>query len=277
MIHSYTLFGDPVDHSLSPKIHSLFAEQVQRRINYSTTHVSCDGLAAAIENFQASGGQGCNITLPHKEQAVNLCDTLDEAARIAGAVNTIRFEKDGSRKGFNTDGSGLVADLTGNLNLDLSNKRILLLGAGGAARGIIYPLCLSGPSSLTIANRTQSKAEQLAVDFAQHGNINATSLESLAGSDIFHGFDLVINSTSAAYQGGRLDLPASILNERSQIYDLSYSRDASVATPFVTWGTEHNCAHCVDGLGMLLEQAADAFFVWEGVRPKTRMISPQIR
>lgn len=277
MIHRYTLFGNPVEHSLSPRIHSLFADQVQRRIIYSKTQVPEDKLAAAISDFQAAGGQGCNITLPHKEQALDLCDSLDEAARIAGAVNTIRFNDDGSKQGFNTDGSGLVADLTRNLQLDLSSMRVLLLGAGGAARGIIYPLCQAGIGSLTIANRTLSKAETLASDFARYGKLNAVALDSLNDPNSDSGFDLVINSTSADYQGNSLTLPGSILGADSRIYDLSYSRDQSTPTAFVTWGQQQNCHECYDGLGMLLEQAADAFFIWEDVRPKTRMISPKLR
>lgn len=282
MIHRYTLFGNPIEQSLSPKIHTLFAEQVQRRLTYTASLATIENFASELDAFQASGADGCNVTLPLKEDALKLCDKLNEAARVAGSVNTIKFMPDGSRHGFNTDGSGLLYDLKKNMQLKLAGKSILLIGAGGAARGVIDPLLQAGVSSITIANRTLAKAEKLVEVFAPRaeiatGEMTALSLSSLAEHKSTTGYDLIINSTSAGFNQEELQLPQNILTSGTFLYDLSYSKDASVNTPFLEWGISNGCKDYTDGLGMLLEQAADAFFLWEDVRPKTRMIKIKLR
>ena len=285
MIHRYTLFGNPIEQSLSPKIHTLFAEQVQRRLTYTASQATVENFANEVDAFQSAGAQGCNITLPLKEEALKLCDKLNEAAHVAGSVNTIKFMRDGTRHGFNRDGSGLLYDLKKNLRLELTGKSVLLIGAGGAARGVIDPLLQAGVASITIANRTLEKAETLVNAFAPRVEISAgdvralslESLESLASDKTTAGYDLIINSTSAGFNQEKLELPQSILTPESFLYDLSYSKDATVNTPFLEWAISNGCENFSDGLGMLLEQAADAFFLWEDVRPKTRMIKIKLR
>ena len=278
MIRRYTLFGNPVEHSLSPKIHTLFAEQVQRRITYTTSLATEDEFASSLSEFQKSGAQGCNVTLPFKQLALEHCDKLNEAAEIAGSVNTIKFAADGSRHGFNTDGSGFINDIKKSHGVDLTAKKVLLIGAGGAARGIVNPLLQANISSLVIANRTLAKAEALVDRFSQHQNLSACDLESLAANKPdSESFDLVINSTSAKHSDSSLSLSASVLAADAVAYDMSYSEDSSGLTPFVEWARKQGCERAYDGIGMLLEQAADAFFIWEDVRPKTRMIMLKLR
>jgi len=276
MIRRYTLFGNPVEHSLSPKIHTLFAEQVQRRITYTTNRATEGEFASSLREYQESGAQGCNVTLPFKQLALEQCDKVNEAAEIAGSVNTIKFTADGSLHGFNTDGSGFITDITKGHGIDLSAKKVLLLGAGGAARGIVHPLLKADVSSLVIANRTLAKAEALVDRFSEYDNLSARDLESLTSNDS-DSFDLVINSTSAKHSDSSLSLSGSILSSDAVAYDMSYSEDSSGSTPFVEWAREQGCTRAYDGIGMLLEQAADAFFIWEDVRPKTRMIMLKLR
>jgi len=278
MIRRYTLFGNPVEHSLSPKIHTLFAEQVQRRITYTTNRATEDQFASSLREYQESGAQGCNITLPFKQLALEHCDKVNEAAEIAGSVNTIKFTADGSLHGFNTDGSGFIADITKAHGIDLTAKKVLLLGAGGAARGIVHPLLKAGVSNLVIANRTLARAEALVDHFSQYDNLSARDLESLASNaPDSESFDLVINSTSANLNDTSLSLSGSVLASNAVAYDMSYSEDSSGLTPFVDWARKQGCSRAYDGIGMLLEQAADAFFIWEDVRPKTRMIMLKLR
>ena len=278
MIRRYTLFGNPVEHSLSPKIHTLFAEQVQRRITYTTSLATEDQFAKSLREYQQSGAQGCNVTLPFKQLALEHCDKLNEAAEIAGSVNTIKFAADGSLHGFNTDGSGFISDIKKSHGVDLVGKKVLLIGAGGAARGIVDPLLKADIASLMIANRTLANAEALVDRFSQHDNINACDLESLSSNAAdAESFDLVINSTSAKHSDSSLSLSSSILAADAVAYDMSYSEDSSGLTPFVEWARKQGCTRAYDGIGMLLEQAADAFFIWEDVRPKTRMIMLKLR
>ncbi len=276
MINRYTLFGNPVEHSLSPKIHTLFASQAERRVEYSATLSVDESFEADVRSFRDAGGQGCNITLPFKERAFEMCDTVSEAARVAGACNTINFLADGQLAGFNTDGSGLLQDLKKNIGYAPANTQILILGAGGATRGVLHPLLAEQPERLLIANRTVEKAEQLAKTFAEYGNIEAISFDQLAAHK--SPFDLVINATSAGLKGETAPVPASAFSTSTHAYDFSYSRDPkNRSTAFIELARSHACASANDGLGMLLEQAADAFFIWEDVRPKTRMIGPQLQ
>lgn len=276
MIHRYTLFGNPVEHSLSPRIHTLFGEQAQRRIEYTTSLSSEASFGDDVFRFRDTGAQGCNVTVPFKELACELCDSLDDSARIAGACNTIKFLSDGKLAGYNTDGSGLLYDLKTNIGLSLDGKTILILGAGGATRGVLEPLLSEKPSRLVVANRTVEKAQNLAKQFAGLGDIEALSYDELQASASVP-FDLVINATSASLQGEVPPVPVSVFGSDSCAYDFYYSREAAnPTTAFTRLAADHHCKEARDGIGMLLEQAADAFFIWQDVRPKTRMIGPKI-
>ncbi len=221
-----------------------------------------NGLSDALAKFQDEGGKGINITLPFKHKAVALVDSLSERAERAEAINTIVFKEDGTRLGDNTDGVGLVRDILINKKFAIKNKRILILGAGGAVRGVIDALFHEKPLEVVIANRTETKAVALAEEFSKFGSIQACSLSLLENNF----FDLVINGTSASLQGEMLDLPGSILKEGALCYDMVYNNED---TAFLLWAKEQGAALCVDGIGMLVEQAAEAFYVWRNVKPDT--------
>jgi len=261
----YSVLGNPVQHSKSPLIFRLFAEQTQQALQYSATFVDREGLADALASFQSQGGKGVNITLPFKHRAVAAVDSLSERAQRAEAVNVITFNEDGSRLGDNTDGVGLVRDILINKRFSIKGKRVLILGAGGAVRGIIDPLFSENPTELVIANRTESKAVALAEEFSDVGLIQACPLDLLENNS----FDLVINGTSASLQDEMLDLPGSILKENALCYDMVYGRGM---TPFLRWAKEQDALFCVDGLGMLVEQAAEAFYLWRNVKPDTQPV-----
>lgn len=263
----YAVLGNPIAHSKSPQIHALFAKQTQQEMSYQTMLVPLDGLANALKEFQAAGGKGVNITLPFKNEAFSLVDTHSERAQLAQAINTIKFNDDGSRFGDNTDGIGLVRDITLNLHFPITDKKILIMGAGGAVRGVIGPLLEQHPTELIIANRTLSKAVELANYFSKISPVKALGFQDLP----HHYFDLIINATSASVAGETLDLPANLLLPNALCYDMMYGRD----TPFLAWGKSQG-ATVSDGLGMLVEQAAEAFYIWRGVRPDTRQILVQL-
>jgi shikimate dehydrogenase len=264
-IDQYGVFGHPINHSKSPRIHTLFAEQTRQQLQYSAEDVPAETFTEAINRFFANGGKGLNCTVPLKELAWRRADRLTDRAQSSKAVNTLVWQADGSLLGDNTDGVGLVTDLTQNHGLDLKNLRILILGAGGASRGIIGPIQEQFPEHVVIANRTVSKAEQLASEFAHGGKINGCGFDQLLTQQ----FDLIINATSASLSNELPPLPDQLLINQGICYDLAY---ANKATPFVSWGHSHHAAKSVDGLGMLVEQAAEAFFLWRRVRPKTRAI-----
>jgi shikimate dehydrogenase len=254
----YAVFGNPIAHSQSPRIHALFAAQTGQDMSYEALLAPLDGFAAAVRAFVAVGGKGANITVPFKEEAFRLATELTPRARAAGAVNTLSFV-DGMIAGDNTDGAGLVRDLKSNLGCDLAGKRILLLGAGGAARGVILPLLEERPAALTIANRTAEKAARLAATFKLEGG----GFDRLAGRS----FDLVINATSTGLSDSALPLPATVFAPGTMgglAYEMLYGRE----TPFMAQARAAGC-RVADGLGMLVEQAAEAFHVWRGVRPAT--------
>lgn len=273
MIKQYTVFGNPVEQSLSPQIHALFAEQVQRRLEYSKTLVDETKFRESVAQYQNSGGHGCNVTLPFKGEAFELCDSVSDEAELAAAVNTIKFQPDGRLVGHNTDGSGLVRDIKSNHQINIEGKRILISGAGGACRGILYPLLASKPSLVTITNRSMDKAEALVEKFSEFGPVDALSGEQLKQSSLQ--YDIIINATSLSLKGETPDLDKNLVANGALAYDLSYSRSSDTA--FVSWARGTEAGKATDGLGMLLEQAADAFFIWEDVRPKTRLILPKIR
>jgi len=266
VINQYTIIGNPVAHSLSPAIHRMFGELTQRRINYTRTEATVDTFVSVVKNWQSEGGSGCNVTAPFKEQAFNACDRLSENAKRAGAVNTIEIHRDGSLVGHNTDGIGLLADLEVNKHVQLASKRILILGAGGAARGTLAPLLSAKPSLLHIANRTENKAAALATGFSDLGEISSSSYEALQQQAVF---DVVINATSMGFDNDMPPLPENIINADTFAYDMMYSKNK---TPFLAWCETAGTQRTSDGFGMLVEQAADAFLIWEGVRPKTRKV-----
>jgi shikimate dehydrogenase len=265
----YAVFGHPISHSKSPRIHALFAAQTQQEIVYTAQDVPPACFEVAVKTFRAGGGQGLNLTVPLKELGSQLAQELSPRARLAGAVNTLYWQED-RLLGDNTDGVGLIRDLTLNLKLTLAGRRVLILGAGGAARGILGPLLEQTPALLAIANRTSARAQELAARFADLGKISVLSFAELTGQR----FDLIVNATSASLHGELPPLPDDLLTEGGCCYDLMY---ADAPTAFVRWGIEHGAALSTDGLGMLVEQAAEAFFLWRGVRPETAQVIRQLR
>lgn len=273
MSDQYVVIGNPVEHSKSPRIHSLFAADAAQDIEYGRLLAPLDGFVAAVRKFMAAGGRGANVTVPFKEEAFRLCDQLSARAAAAGAVNTLRFDSNGTIFGDNTDGAGLVRDITANLCRSLHDKQVLLLGAGGAARGVILPLLLEGPARLYIANRTPTKAAALVNEFnmlpdTPPERLDGGSLSNLAGQH----FDVIINATSAGLTDSALDLPDGLFAEGALAYDMVYGRD----TPFMQQALAAG-AQVADGLGMLIEQAAESFSIWRGVRPQTQPVIQALR
>ena len=268
-IERYGVMGYPVSHSRSPVIHRLFALQTGQNLQYELLQVAPEKLETAIRQFQRTGGKGLNITVPHKSAVARLVDHTSERAATAGAVNTLSF-KGGEIYGDNTDGIGLLRDLTVNLGIDLEGANILILGAGGATRGIVSPLLEMNPSSLRIANRTLGKAQALADHFERFGPVTACRFNVVPVSEPY---DLVINATSAGLQGDTPPYPAAAITEQTYCYDLSYGLNA---TPFSVWARDNGAAHSVMGWGMLVEQAAESFNIWRGVRPDTAPVLKQM-
>lgn len=268
-IDDYAVMGNPISHSKSPSIHTFFAEQTKQSILYTAIHVDIGGFKQAVGNFSAAGGKGLNITVPFKQEAWELVTERSERAERAGAVNTIKIE-DNKLFGDNTDGVGLVNDLTINHSIELKDKNILLMGAGGAARGVLIPLLKQKPSSLFIANRTPDKAKDLADDFSDAGNVSGGGYDAIADLK----FDIVINATAASLQGDLPPLPNSLLNDNACCYDMMYS---AKPTPFMKWATNHNADKVLDGLGMLVEQAAESFHIWRSVKPETKKVIEKLR
>lgn len=269
MINRYTVIGQPVAHSLSPIVHQLFGELTQRKIHYTRTESTPDTFPDTVKGLRDSGARGCNITAPFKELASTVCDRLSPGATRAGSVNTIHMLRDGSMVGHNTDGPGLVADIVANKRRELAGRRVLILGAGGAVRGVMAPLLDTQPAALHIANRTASKADLLAEMF---GDIGPTSSSGYAELSSEKPFDFIINATSSSLSGSMPVLPEQILGENTLAYDMTY---AAGNTKFMLWAKEHD-VDCVNGLGMLVEQAAESFLIWEGARPKTRLVYPRL-
>lgn len=261
----YAVFGFPIAHSKSPRIHTLFAAQTGQSLEYAALEVAAEQFSARAREFFAGGGKGLNCTVPLKELAWRFADIRSERAERAKAVNTLALRPDGSVFGDNTDGAGLLRDLTINLGLDIAGKSVLILGAGGAARGILQPLLRAGPDHLMIANRTAAKAEALAAEFADLGKVEASGFDALAG----RAFDLILNATAASLTGELPPLPNGILARNGSCYDLAYAQGP---TPFVRWGHDAGAVICMDGLGMLVEQAAEAFRIWRGIYPDTASV-----
>lgn len=266
----YAVMGNPIAHSKSPLIHHRFAEQTGERIEYLAIQVDPGGFRQAVGNFQGSGGRGLNVTVPFKQEAWSLVDERTPRAERAGAVNTIKFRDDGTLLGDNTDGAGLVRDLMANQTQAITGRRLLLLGAGGAARGVLEPLLAEGPAELVIANRTADRARQLAQQFGQRVTVHGCGFPELAGQQ----YDLVINATAASLQGELPPLPDGLLADGAHCYDMMY---AGGPTPFLAWATAQGVTSTADGLGMLVEQAAESFALWRGVHPETDEVIRFIR
>jgi shikimate dehydrogenase len=270
-IDRYAVMGNPIDHSKSPAIHSAFAAQTGELLEYHKILVEIGGLTDAVTTFRADNGRGLNITVPFKLDAFNLADHLSPRAQLAGAVNTLVLEDDGSVSGDNTDGAGLVRDLTVNQNIAIAGKRLLLIGAGGAARGVLGPLLDCQPAELLIVNRTAARAARLAANFSAAGvPISGCGFEQLPD----HAFDLLINASSASLHGEAPPLPDGSIATDAASYDLMY---AAEPTPFMRWAAERSSGRSVDGLGMLVEQAAESFHIWRGVRPDTAPVIMMLR
>lgn len=267
----YAVAGNPITHSLSPQIHNSFAAQTGEALSYRAIELPLGGFAPGIRDLQNRGFAGVNVTVPFKGEARNLCDSLSARAERAGAVNTLSFETDGGIAGDNTDGLGLTRDLRDNLGIEIKQREILLLGAGGAVRGVLDPLLALSPARLTIANRTPAKASQLARDFADCGNTEALAFEALDGRE----FDLVINGTAAGLEHAVPAIPASVMHQQTVCYDMMYNVEG--ATAFVGWARDRGAARAFDGLGMLVEQAAAAFEIWRGVKPDSATVIQSLR
>ena len=267
MTDRYAVFGNPVSHSKSPMIHAEFAHDTGEKLDYTAIEAPLDGFAKAWQAFVAEGGRGANVTLPFKEDAFALCDTLSHRAQRAKAVNTLIVGGNGRLYGDTTDGIGLVRDLAYH-RLTLAGKRILVVGAGGAVRGVLEPLLAASPSEVVIANRTAQKASALASDFTDLGKIEGGGFEAINGQ-----FDLVINGTSASIEGEVPPLPENLFANGAWAYDMMYGADP---TAFLLWAGPRG-ARLLDGLGMLVEQAAESFFLWRNVRPETASVREALR
>ena len=268
MTDRYAVIGNPIAHSKSPALHAAFARQCGQDIRYEAILGPLDGFRASVEAFRQAGGRGMNVTVPFKVEALALADTLTERARLAQAVNTLRFDADGIF-GDNTDGIGLVNDIQQRLGFAIGGKRVLILGAGGAARGSVLPVAEAGPARLVIVNRTQARAEALREQFAGVAAVDVEPCDGLAGQR----FDLVINATSAGLHGESLPLPAGIFAPGALAYDMVYGKHP---TRFMQFAMQQG-AKARDGLGMLVELAAESFFIWRGVRPETQSVLTALR
>jgi shikimate dehydrogenase len=266
----YGVIGNPIQHSKSPLIHRLFAEQTHQDLLYSAILAPLDQLASTLNHFQSQKGRGLNITAPFKQAAFALVDAVSPRALRARAVNAIRFDVDGVRFGDNTDGVGLIRDVTLNQQISLKNKSVLVLGAGGAVSGVLEAILNEQPAIVTLANRTEAKALALAVAFSEWTNIRCLPWPALSA----HVFDVVINGTSAGLHETGLELPNDILNSGAYCYDMVYGVGV---TAFYSWVRAQNGAVYSDGLGMLVEQAAESFYIWRQIRPNTQAVLAFLR
>lgn len=265
----YAVVGHPVEHSRSPHIHHLFALQTGQDMDYGRLLAPLDGFAATVREFAAAGGRGCNVTMPFKHEAWTLARRHTPRARRAGAANTLRFDAEGWWAD-NTDGVGLVRDIVENLDMPIAGKRVLLLGAGGAVRGVLLPLLEEKPASLTVANRTVEKAQALASQFAPYGAVRAVGYPDLMGEQ----FDIIINGTSTSLHDELPPIPHGVFAPDALAYDMVYSAGL---TPFLKRAQQEKAGMLADGLGMLVEQAAESFFIWRGVKPETRRVMAILR
>jgi len=257
--------GHPVGHSWSPFIHGLFARDTGQALSYRLFDFTPQEFEPRVRDFFTLGGRGLNVTVPHKIAAVRIASQLTTRATHAGAVNTLAMQKDGTILGDNTDGAGLVRDLCDNLGLVIIRRRILIIGAGGATRGVIAPLLALEPSGVVIANRTPERAKDMAETFAKLGPVQGVGFRDVSGPP----FDVVINATSASLSGELPAVPASVIGPETVCYDMAYGK---TDTPFMRWALDQGCARAIQGWGMLVEQAAESFRVWRGVKPSTASV-----
>ena len=267
----YAVVGNPVSHSLSPRIHTLFAEQTGQKIEYQPLQLDTNAFVPQILDLLSKGYKGVNVTVPFKEQAWKISKKLSPRAQDAKAVNTLLFEPLAVIAGDNTDGIGLSRDLIINKNILIEHRKILILGAGGAVRGVLGPLLSKRPGLLTIANRTVEKAQQLAEDFFHVWDVNPCTYEELGRQQ----YDLIINGTSAGLQNEVPPVPDGVLGPNSICYDMMYN--ITRPTAFVKWAMDRGALRAYDGLGMLVEQAAESFYVWRAVRPQTPPVIELLR
>lgn len=268
-IDRYAVMGNPIKHSKSPQIHKAFALQTDQDMTYTALLVPEEGFREAVDNFRAEGGKGINVTVPFKLEAFDLVNKRSERAERAKAVNTIVVRTDGSLFGDNTDGVGMVRDITHNHDGRFTGKKVLVVGAGGAVRGVLAPLLKENPAQVIITNRTFEKARELAQEFQDLGRIDAVAMNRLEGP-----FNWIINGTSASLGGSVPELPASVVGPLTWVYDMMYGKDA---TPFNAWALQHGAEKAFDGLGMLVEQAAESFRLWRGVMPSTAPVIKELR
>ncbi len=267
-VDNYAVMGNPINQTKSPRIHTLFAADTRQKIRYTSSLVEVNGFSKAVKAFFANGGLGLSVTVPFKEEAWAISDIRTARAEKAGAVNTLWMDSNGQLNGDNTDGLGLVSDLKQNHHVTIQGKRVLILGAGGAVRGVLELLLAEQPSELVIANRTLSKAEVLVELFAGQ-SVSARAFEEITGS-----FDLIINGTSASLQGYMPPIPETVITENTSCYDMMYGSETTV---FNQWAASLGAAETIDGLGMLVEQAAEQFAIWRHVRPDTREVLVTMR
>ncbi len=267
----YAVVGYPISHSLSPQIHSLFAEETKQDMSYRALQLEPDKFVEQIRKLQSAGYKGLNITVPFKQEAWDIADIMSPRAKDAGAVNTLILQPDGKIAGDNTDGIGLIRDLIVNHQVLIEHRKILILGAGGAVRGALGPILAKKPGLLTIANRTLEKAQQLADDFYHVWDLQPSTYEDLGRET----YDLIINGTSAGLHGEVPPIPDTILGANSVCYDMMYS--VSQNTAFVQWALDRGALRAYDGLGMLVEQAAESFYIWRGKRPQTAIVIQMLR
>jgi shikimate dehydrogenase len=270
MLDFYAVIGNPIRHSKSPIIHKEFARQTHQNMQYEAILAPLDGFETAVKRFQQRGGKGMNVTLPFKLEAYAISTRLTDRANAAQAVNTLKFDENHGILGDNTDGAGLIRDIEVNQSVVIADKSVLLMGAGGAARGVILPLLEQRPRILAIANRTKEKAQVLQEQFSSHGNILTGHYQDFSGER----FDIIINATSASLHDELPPLPTGIFAEKSTAYDIMYGKEL---TPFLRFAKQQGVSNLVDGIGMLVEQAAESFFLWRGVRPETRKVIEMLR
>lgn len=275
-VDRYAVVGNPVAHSLSPRIHASFATQTGQDLSYEAIEIPIGAFEKGIRDLQQQGYLGVNVTVPFKREAWELCDRLSTRAENAGAVNTLSFTPDAKIAGDNTDGLGLTRDLTNNLQVSIEQRKILVLGAGGAVRGVLGPILELSPHSLTIANRTIEKAKALARDFGKHGDIQVVAYDAFGSAT----YDLIINGTAAGLNNEVPPIPNTVLGDDVVCddvvcYDMMYNINA--ATAFVDWASSRGVAKAFDGLGMLVEQAAAAFAIWRGMNPETVAVIESLR
>jgi shikimate dehydrogenase len=261
----YGVMGHPIEHSWSPFIHGLFAKQTGQNLSYRLFDVPPEKFRSSALEFFTQGGRGLNITVPHKQAAAELVNRLTPRAEQASAVNTIMMDERTELLGDNTDGAGLLTDLTVNLEIELNSRMILILGAGGATRGVLAPLLEARPAAVVIANRTPKRGQELAAEFADLGPVSACAFDELPST----AFDLIINATSASLHGEVPLVPSRIIGKHTICYDMAYGKGE---TSFTRWAREHDADRAIKGWGMLVEQAAESFQLWRGVRPDTRPI-----